>query len=68
MSKTGVNSKNTSHKEGIGNSGAEVLNLSIDIPINICAKFNICSLNDPPLGKIPLKNKFFFVTLPSREG
>jgi hypothetical protein len=35
-------------QQGIGKIGAEVLNLSIGFPINICDKLNICSLNAPP--------------------
>jgi hypothetical protein len=34
-------------QQGIGKIGAEVLILSIGIPINICAKLNICALNSP---------------------
>ena len=53
---------------GIGKIGGEVLNLSIGILINICAKLNICALNAPtsPIPKrylqvygVRLLNKIF---------
>ncbi len=40
--------KCTNAQQGFCKSGASVLNLSIGILINICAKLNICTSNSPP--------------------